>query len=85
VIASRFVAADGPDHSVLVLNNAARGRQLKVQGLSANQDYFAVAWNRDGHGSLASLPPLRSDATGAATVQLPAHGIVALSTRDPGI
>ena len=85
VIASRFVAADGPDHSVLVLNNAARGRQLKVQGLSANQDYFAVAWNRDGHGSLASLPPLRSDATGAATVQLPAHGIVALSTRNPGI
>ena len=85
VIASRFVAADGPDHSVLVLNNAARGRQLKVQGLSANQDYFAVAWNRDGHGSLASLAPLRADATGAATVQLPAHGIVALSTRNPDL
>jgi hypothetical protein len=84
VIATRFVAADGSDHSVLVLNNAARGRQFKVQGLRANQDYFVVAWNRDGHGSLASLPPLRADGTGAATVQLPAHGIVALSTRDPG-
>ena len=85
VIASRFAAADGSDASVLVLNNATRARQQKVQGLRANQDYFVVAWNRDGHGSLASLDPIRSDATGAATVQLPAHGIVALSTRNPGI
>jgi hypothetical protein len=84
VITSRFAALDGSDVSVLVLNNASRGRQLKVQGLRANQSYFVVAWNRDGHGSLASLPPLQADATGAATVQLPAHGIVALSTRDPG-
>ena len=85
VIASRFAAADGSDQSVIVLNNATPGRRLKVQGLRENQDYFVVAWNRDGHGSLASLPLLQSDATGAATVQLPAHGIVALSTRNPGI
>jgi hypothetical protein len=85
VIASRFAAADGSDQSVLVLNNATRAREQKVQGLRENQDYFVVAWNRDGHGALASLPPLQSDATGAATVQLPAHGIVALSTRNPGI
>jgi hypothetical protein len=85
VIATRFAAADGSDSSVLVLNNATRARQQKVQGLRANQEYFVVAWNRDGHGALASLPPLEADATGAATVQLPAHGIVALSTRNPGI
>ena len=85
VIASRFAAADGSDASVLVLNNATRARQQKVQGLRANQNYFVVAWNRDGHGALASLDPIRSDATGAATVRLPAHGIVALSTRNPGI
>ena len=85
VIASRFAAADGSDASMLVLNNAARARQQKVQGLRANQNYFVVAWNRDGRGSLASLDPIRADATGAATVQLPAHGIVALSTRNPGI
>ena len=85
VITSRFAAPDGSDASVLVLNNAARGRQLKVQGLRESQDYFVVAWNRDGLGSLASLPQLRSDATGAATLQLPAHGIVGLSTRNPGI
>ena len=71
--------------AVLALNNAARARQLKLQGLRENQDYFVVAWNRDGHGSLATLPPLRSDATGAATVQVPAHGLVALSSRNPGL
>jgi len=85
VITSRFAAPDGSDASVLVLNNASQGRQLKVQGLRANQNYFVVAWNRDGRGSLAALDPIRADGTGAATVQLPAHGIVALSTRNPGI
>lgn len=82
-IASRFVAPDGTDESVLTLNNSTRARQVKLEGLRENEDYFVVAWNRDGQGSLATLPPLRSDATGAATVQVPAHGVVALSTRDP--
>ena len=85
VMTSRFAAPDGSDASVLVLNNASRGRPLKVQGLRANKNYFVVAWNRDGRGSLASLDPVRADGTGAATVQLPAHGILALSTRNPGI
>ncbi len=84
-IASRFVAPDRSDESVLALNNAARARQVKLEGLRENQDYFVVAWNRDGHGSLASLPPLRSDATGAATVSVPAHGVIALSTRNPAL
>jgi hypothetical protein len=84
-IASRFAAPDGSDESVLALNNSTRARQLKLEGLRENQDYFVVAWNRDGRGSLASLPPLRSDATGAATVAVPAHGVVGLSTGDPGL
>jgi hypothetical protein len=84
-IASRFVAPDRSDESVIALNNAARARQVKLEGLRENQDYFVVAWNRDGHGSLASLPPLRSDATGAAAVSAPAHGVIALSTRNPAL
>jgi len=84
-IASRFVAPDRSDESVIALNNAARARQVKLEGLRENQDYFVVAWNRDGHGSLASLPPLKSDATGAATVSVPAHGVIALSTRNPAL
>jgi hypothetical protein len=83
-IASRFVAPDASDEAVLALNNSTRARQLKLEGLRENQDYFVVAWNRDGRGSLANLSPLRSDATGAGTIGAPAHGIVALSTRDPG-
>jgi hypothetical protein len=82
-IASRFVAPDGSDESVLALNNSARARNAKLEGLRENEDYFAVTWNRDGQGSLELLPPLRSDGTGAATVHMAANGVVALSTRDP--
>lgn len=85
VLVSRFAAADGSAESVVVLNGNARARTLKVQGLRENQVYFAVAWNRDGQGSLASLPPVESDATGAASVPVPAHGAFALSTRNPGL
>jgi hypothetical protein len=58
---------------------------VKLQGLRENQEYFAVAWNRDGHGALASLPPVQADGTGAASVPVPAHGAFAISTRDPGL
>ena len=85
VIASRFAAPEGSDESVVVLNNNTRARTVKLQGLRENQQYFAVAWNRDGHGAVASLPPVQSDGTGAASVPLPAHGAFALSTRNPGI
>ena len=84
VIASRFAAPDGSEESVVVLNNNTRARTVKLQGLWANQDYFAVAWNRDGHGSLASLQPVQSDGAGAVSVPVPARGAFALSTRDPG-
>jgi hypothetical protein len=84
MIASRFAAPDGSDESVVTLNNNARARTVKLQGLRENEDYFAVAWNRDGQGSLASLPPIKSDGTGAASVPVPARGALALSTRDPG-
>jgi hypothetical protein len=85
VIASRFAAADGSDESVVVLNNNTRARTVKIQGLRESQDYFAVAWNRDGQGSLASLPPVRSDGTGAANLQVAARGAFALSTHNPGL
>jgi hypothetical protein len=84
VIASRFAASDGSDESVIALSNNTRARTVKLQGLRESADYFAVAWNRDGHGSLATLPPVQSDGTGAASVPVPAHGAFALSTRNPG-
>lgn len=85
VIVSRFAAADGSDESTVVVNNTTRARTVKVQGLRESQVYFAVAWNRDGRGSLASLSPVESDGTGAASVPIPAHGAFALSTRNPGL
>jgi hypothetical protein len=85
VIASRFGAPDGLDESVVVLNNNAQPRTVKVHGLRENQDYFAVAWNRDAHGSLATLPQVRSDAAGAASVNVAPRAALALSTRDPGL
>jgi hypothetical protein len=85
VLASRFVAPDTADESVIALNNNTRARTVKLQGLRANQGYFAIAWNRDGQGSLASLPPVQADGTGAANVPVPARGAFALSTRNPGI
>jgi hypothetical protein len=58
---------------------------VRIEGLMESRRYFVVAWNRDGRGLLDPLPPIRSDATGAATVNVPAHGLVALSTRPPGL
>jgi len=85
VIASRFAAPDDSDESVVALNNNANARTVKLHGLRENREYFAVAWNRDGKGSLGSLPPVQSDATGAANVFVPAHGALAVSTRNPGL
>ena len=85
VIASRFAAPDDSDESVVALNNNANARTVKLRGLRENREYFAVAWNRDGQGSLGSLPPVQSDATGAANVFVPADGALAVSTRNPGL
>jgi hypothetical protein len=85
LIASKFVSPDRRQDSVVVLNNTSRSQVVRVVGVKPSRSYFAVAWNRDGTGSLASLPRVRSDAGGAATVTVPAHGLVALSTRPPGL
>jgi hypothetical protein len=85
MIASRFTAPDESDESVLLLNNTTGPRSLKIEGLLENQRYFVVDWNRDGRGLLDPRPQIQSDATGAATVTVPGHGLVALSTRAPGL
>jgi len=85
LLACKFVSPDKRQDSVVVLNNASRSQEVRVVGVKPSRSYFAVAWNRDGTGSLASLPRVRSDAAGAATVSVPAHGLVALSTRAPGL
>lgn len=81
VLSSRFAAPNGSDESVVVLNRGARPQDVRVQGLKAQRQYFAADWNRDGEGTLQPLSPVTADAGGAATVSVPRHGVVGLSTR----
>jgi hypothetical protein len=85
LLATKFVSQDKRQESAVVLNNTSGARQVRLVGLKPRRSYFAVAWNRDGTGSLATLPRVRSDAGGAATLTVPRHGLVALSTRRPGL
>ena len=79
LVASRFAPADGRNESVVVLNALPRARQVRVEGLK-HESYFAAVWNRDGKGSLKGLSRVAAPA-GAVMVDVPAGGLVALSTR----
>lgn len=85
VIASKFEAPNQRQEAVAVLNNSAQKRQVRLEGLKPHRNYFRVAWNQDGKGTLAALPRIASDAGGAATLNVPPRGLVALSTRAPGL
>lgn len=85
VIASKFQAPNGRQESVVVLNNTAQRRQVRLGGLKPQSSYFRVAWNQDGHDALTSLPRISTDARGAARLDVAAKGLVALSTRAPGL
>ena len=75
-----IAAANGGAESVVVVNATARARELRVEGLR-NGSYFRAVWNRDGTGALERLSKLPAQ-QGAVTVEVPARGLVALSTRD---
>jgi hypothetical protein len=82
IMASRFVGPRSAE-SIVVLNRGRRAQQVRVEGLTAGRRYFAADWNRDRHGHVDVHSParVRSDTHGAATVTVPGHGIVALSSR----
>lgn len=79
LVASRFAPADGRNESVVVVNSLPHARQVRVEGLK-HGGYFCAAWNRDGKGALDGLSRVAAHA-GAATVDVPPRGLVALSTR----
>ena len=86
VIASKFEAPNGRQETVVVLNNSAHRREVRLEGLKPGRSYFRVAWNQDGDGKLTSKPRrIASDDRGAATLNVSPHGLVALSTRTPGL
>jgi hypothetical protein len=80
VMASKFVGPNDQE-SVAVLNNSSQPEQVRVAGLKRQRRYLAVDWNRDGSGTINPLNPVTANASGAATINVPRHGVVALSTR----
>ena len=80
VLVSAFGGPRG-EQSVVTLNRGSGERQVRVEGLQGGARYFAVVWNRDGHGQLHPLQPVAADQLGGAVLSVPALGIVALSTR----
>jgi hypothetical protein len=80
LLASRF-AGPNQQESVVVLNRGVRAQQVRVEGLKSQTTYVAVVWNQNGDPTLQPLPKVVADARGAATITVPQHGLVALSTR----
>jgi hypothetical protein len=85
VIASKFEAPNQRQEAVIVLNNSTQAREVRLEGLKPRQNYFRVGWNEDKHGGLGAVRRVRSGADGAAPVSVPPFGLVALSTRAPGL
>jgi hypothetical protein len=79
IVASKFAGPN--DHeSVAVLNDSSRPQQVQLVNLKPQRRYFTVDWNRDQNDQLLPLGPITSN-TGTATIDVPRHGVVALSTR----
>jgi len=85
VMASRFLAPNGDDQTVLVLNKGVQARDVEVTTLRKNRVYHRAIWNRDAAGGLVSLDPERSASDGVLTVTVPQNGVVALSTLPMGL
>jgi hypothetical protein len=82
VVASRF-AGEG-QQSIVIVNRSDRDLQVVVRGLKPGASYFAADWNRNGSAANQKLPPVNANSQkpAAATVTVPKHGVVSLSTRD---
>jgi hypothetical protein len=71
--------------SAVVLN---RGRELEavtIDRLKPNTTYFAAVWNRGGDGQIHSRKRVTTGPNGKAKVNVPASGLVALSTLSLGL
>jgi hypothetical protein len=79
-LVSAFAGPAG-EQSVAALNRLDEAQTVRIEGLKPNGSFFAAVWNRGGDGAINNLPRVNADASGAATVNVPASGLVALSTR----
>lgn len=79
VLGSRFAGPQGAE-SVVVLNNGP-GQEVRIEGLTKSRRYATADWNADGKGTVRKLGPATADAAGTASITVPRHGLVALSSR----
>jgi hypothetical protein len=68
-------------HSVVVLNKGPATKSVQVDGLDPARRYVVVDWNNDGNGLLRRPQPAVPVGAGTATVDVPSHGLTALSTK----
>ena len=74
----------GGHQSAVVLNRGRGASDLQLTGrrLIPNRSYNRASWNEHGDGRVnTQLPKLSADGNGNATLKLPGHSLVALSTR----
>ena len=74
-------AGPGGDQSVVALNRDDSRRAVRIEGLKPGASYFRTLWNKNGKGGLHDEGQIPADDSGGATVNVPATGLVALSTR----
>jgi hypothetical protein len=85
LLISRFTGPKG-EESIIVLNSQRDSRDVKLTGLIKGRRYEQAAINANGHAGLSRPNAVTADTTsGAATVKVPARGLVALSTRGIGL
>jgi hypothetical protein len=85
VMASRFLAPNGDDQTVIVLNGHDRPQDVRVGSLRKQRTYFRADWNRDTAGGLLPLDPKSTGEGQTLTVTVPARGVLALSTLPMGL
>ena len=71
--------------SAVVLNRGSELEAVTIDRLRPNTTYFAAVWNRGGDGQIHSRRRVTSGPKGVAKVNVPASGLVALSTRSLGL
>ena len=82
LLTSLFVSSAGDDHTVIALNRLDHQRQrVKFDNLRSNTQYICAVWNVANDGRLHAPTTVASDGDGLATVDIPPHGMIALSTR----
>jgi hypothetical protein len=82
-IATTMRSPDG-DWSILALNNTDVPRYFRVRGLPSATPFHMAGWALAAPRSIGKTE-LRTDVNGAAVFRVPAHGVVGISTVDPGL